>query len=59
VSRTTRPNDQNIAVTATQTIGTVVTTAMSNWPTALRFMAVCVALSLPTATSLALYLLIR
>jgi hypothetical protein len=59
VSGTLRPTEPNMAVAAIQTIGTLVSTAMTSWPTLLRFLVVCVGISLPTASTLALYLLIR
>jgi hypothetical protein len=37
----------------------LIAAAMGSWPTALRFALVCAALSLPFATCLTLYLLIR
>lgn len=59
VSGIPRPTEPNIAVAAVQTIGTLVTTAMTSWPILLRFLVVCIAISLPTASTLALYLFIR
>jgi hypothetical protein len=59
VSGTLRPTEPNMTVAAVQTIGTVLTTAMTSWPVLLRFLVVCVAISLPAASTLALYLLIR
>lgn len=59
VSAPLRPTEPNMAVAAIQAIGTLVSTAMTSWPILLRFLVVCIAISLPTASTLALYLLIR
>ncbi|MFB4301053.1 hypothetical protein [Actinomadura sp. NTSP31] len=59
MSRIPRPTEPNMAVAAVQMIGTLVSTAMTSWPTLLRFLVACVAISLPTASTFALYLLIR
>jgi hypothetical protein len=62
VSRTSRsvsPEDETISGAAAQTLSTVITKAMVNWPTTMRFAVICVALSLPVAAGLALCLVIR
>ncbi|MFI0410605.1 hypothetical protein [Actinomadura sp. 3N508] len=59
MSGTLRPTEPNMAVAAVQAIATLVSTAMTSWPILLRFLVVCIAISMPTASPLALYLLIR
>jgi len=47
------------AVAVVHALTALITTAMISWPTTLRLMVICVAMALPTAAGLALYLLIR
>jgi hypothetical protein len=62
VSRMNIRRDEQAITTAqatAQTLSTLITTAMANWSTTLRFTVLCIALTMPTAVGLALYLLLR